>query len=149
MKGVLFFMPGWNSIPVFLTEMSSSRDEISCRQERVNNKRHSTIDRDDFAARRVSSRVSSRNEISRVSTLLNVLVPLSNMYRTPYFLVCAHLELLLTLPFFQTTTCLLIKNRSSERSFTVIKNCLTNFHFGKHQPGKFMLWQKKTSIHPW
>ena len=33
---------------VFLTEMSSSRDEISSRQKRVNSKRHFTIDRDDF-----------------------------------------------------------------------------------------------------
>ena len=44
----------------------SSRNEISSRQKRVNSKRHFTIDRDDF----VSRRVSSRDEISRVNTLL-------------------------------------------------------------------------------
>ena len=61
----LFFIPGWNFIHVFLTGMSSSRDEISSRQKRVNSKRHFTIDRDDF----VPGRVSSRDEISRVNTL--------------------------------------------------------------------------------
>ena len=44
----------------------SSRDEISSRQKRVNSKRHFTIDRDDF----IPGRVSSRDEISRVNTLL-------------------------------------------------------------------------------
>ena len=43
-----FFIPGWNFMPVFLTWMSSSQDEISSRQKRVNSKRHFTIDRDDF-----------------------------------------------------------------------------------------------------
>ena len=62
----LFFIPEWNFIPVFLTGMNSSPDEISSRQKRVNGKRHLTIDRDDFIPRRVSS----RDEISRVSTLL-------------------------------------------------------------------------------
>ena len=37
----------------------SSQDEILSRQKRVNNKRHFTIDRDDFI----------RDEISRVNTL--------------------------------------------------------------------------------
>ena len=72
----LFFIPGWNFIPVFLKGMSSSRDEISSRQKRVNSKRHFTIDRDDF----VSGRVSSRDEISRVNTLLNILVSSSFAY---------------------------------------------------------------------
>ena len=36
----LFLLPRWNFIPVFLTEMSSFRDEISSRQKRVNSKRH-------------------------------------------------------------------------------------------------------------
>ena len=44
----------------------SSRDEISSRQKRVNSKRHFTIDRDDFIPRQVSS----RDEISRVNTLV-------------------------------------------------------------------------------
>ena len=44
----LFFLPEWNFISVFLTGMSSSRDEISSRQKRVNSKRHFTTDRDDF-----------------------------------------------------------------------------------------------------
>ena len=44
----LFFIPGWNFVSVFLTGMSSSRDEISSRQKRVNSKRYLTIDRDDF-----------------------------------------------------------------------------------------------------
>ena len=61
----LFFIPGWNFIPAFLTEMSSSRDQISSRQKRVNRKRHLTINRDDF----IPGRVSSLDEISRVSTL--------------------------------------------------------------------------------
>ena len=59
----LFFMPGWNFIPAFLTRMSSSWGEILSRQERV--KRHFTIDRDDF----IPGRVSFRVEISRVNTL--------------------------------------------------------------------------------
>ena len=51
----LFFIPGGNFIPVFLTGMSSSRDEILSRQKRVNSKRHFTIDRDDFIPGRVST----------------------------------------------------------------------------------------------
>ena len=50
----------------------SSQDEISSREKRVNSKRHFTIDRDDF----IQGRVSSRDEISRVNTLL-VVDPLS------------------------------------------------------------------------
>ena len=50
----------------------SSQDEISSREKRVNSKRHFTIDRDDF----IHGRVSSRDEISRVNTLL-VVDPLS------------------------------------------------------------------------
>ena len=50
----LFFILGWNFIPVFLTGMSSSQDEISSRQKRVNSKWHFTINRDDFVPRRVS-----------------------------------------------------------------------------------------------
>ena len=46
--------------------MSLPRDEISSRQKRVNSKRHFTIDRDDFIPRQVSS----RDEISRVNTLV-------------------------------------------------------------------------------
>ena len=49
------------------------------------------------------------------------------MYPTPSFLVCAHLEILWTLHFLQTITCFLLKSKGSERSFTVINNCLTNF----------------------
>ena len=63
---LLFFIPEWNFILVFLTEMSSFRDEISSGQKRVNSRRHFTIDRDDF----IPTRVSSRDEILRVSTLL-------------------------------------------------------------------------------
>ena len=48
--------------------MSSSRDEISSRQKRVNSKRHFTIDRDHI----VPGRVLSRDEILRVNTLLTV-----------------------------------------------------------------------------
>ena len=62
---VLFFIPEWNFVPVFLTGISSSRYEISSRRKRVNSKRHFTIDRDEF----VPGRVSSRDEISRVNTL--------------------------------------------------------------------------------
>ena len=65
----LFFIPGWNFIPVFLTGMSSSGDEILSRQKRVNSKRHLIIDRDYF----IPGRVSSRDEISRVNTLLEYL----------------------------------------------------------------------------
>ena len=61
----LFFIPGWNFIPVVLRGMSSSWDEILSRQKRVNSKRHFTIDRDDF----IPGRVSSRDEISRVNTV--------------------------------------------------------------------------------
>ena len=56
-----FFHPGMKFHPCL-----SSRDEISSRQKRVNSKRHFTIDRDDF----IPGRVSSRDEISRVNTLL-------------------------------------------------------------------------------
>ena len=49
----------------------SSRDEISSRQKRENSKRHFTIDRDDF----IPGRVSSRDEILRVNTLLKVGFP--------------------------------------------------------------------------
>ena len=56
-----FFHPGMKSHPCL-----SSRDEISSRQKRVNSKRHFTIDRDDFIPRQVSS----RDEISRVNTLI-------------------------------------------------------------------------------
>ena len=45
----------------------SSQDETSSRQKRVNSKRHLTIDRVDF----IPERVSSRDEISRVNTLLD------------------------------------------------------------------------------
>ena len=60
-----FFILGWNFIPVFLTEMSSSRYEILSQQKRVNSKKHFTIDMVGF----VPGRVSSRDEISRVNTL--------------------------------------------------------------------------------
>ena len=43
-----FFIPGWNFVTVFWTGMSSSRDEVSSREKRVNSKRHFIIDRDDF-----------------------------------------------------------------------------------------------------
>ena len=56
-----FFHPGMKSHPCL-----SSRDEISSRQKRVNSKRYFTIDRDNF----ISGRVSSRDETSRVNTLL-------------------------------------------------------------------------------
>ena len=45
-----FFIPGWNFIPAFLG-MSSSQDEISSRQKRVNSKRLFTIDIDEFRPR--------------------------------------------------------------------------------------------------
>ena len=54
----------------------SSRDEISSRPKRVNSKRHFTIDRDDF----IRGRVSSRDEISRVNTLLRDQI---NVYNCP------------------------------------------------------------------
>ena len=60
-----FFIPEWNFIPVFLTEMSSSQDVISSREKCVNSKRHFPIDMDDF----ISGRVSFLDEISRVNTL--------------------------------------------------------------------------------
>ena len=44
------------------------RDEISSLQERVNSKRHFTIDRDDF----IPERFSFLDEISRVNTLIEV-----------------------------------------------------------------------------
>ena len=62
----LFLLPRRNFIRVILAGMSSFRDEISSRQKRVNIKRHFAIDRDDFILRRVSS----RDRISRVNTLL-------------------------------------------------------------------------------
>ena len=43
-----FFIPWWNLISVFLTGMSSLRDEISSWWKRVNSKRNFTINRDDF-----------------------------------------------------------------------------------------------------
>ena len=55
-----FFHPGMKFHPCL-----SSRDEISSRQERVNSKRHFTIDRDVF----ILGRVSSRDKISRINTL--------------------------------------------------------------------------------
>ena len=59
-------IPGWNFIRCLLTGMSSSRDEISSRQKRVNSKRHCTIGRNNF----IRGRVSSWVEILRVNTLL-------------------------------------------------------------------------------
>ena len=44
----LFFIPGGIFIPAILTGMSSSQDEVSSLQKRVNSKRHFTIDGDDF-----------------------------------------------------------------------------------------------------
>ena len=65
-----FFHPGMKFHPCL-----SSRDEISSRQKRLNSKRHFTIDRDDF----IAGRVSSRDAISRVNTLLlNVFVYFQN-----------------------------------------------------------------------
>ena len=52
-------------IPVFLTEISSSQDEISFRRKRVNSKRQFTIDRDDF----IPGRASSQDESSGVNNL--------------------------------------------------------------------------------
>ena len=51
-----FYHPGMNSHPVFLTGMTSTRDEISTQQKHVNSKRHFTIDRDNFISGRDSSR---------------------------------------------------------------------------------------------
>ena len=59
-----FFHPGMKFHPCL-----SSRDEILSRQKRVNSKRHFTIDRDDF----ILGRVSSRDEISRGNTLLEII----------------------------------------------------------------------------
>ena len=56
-----FFHPGMK-----FHRCLSSQDEISSRQKRVNCKRHFSIDKDDF----ILGRVSSRDEISRVNTLL-------------------------------------------------------------------------------
>ena len=61
----LFFIPGWNFIPAFLIGMSSSRDEISYLQKRVNSKKYFTIDRDIF----ILGWVSSRDDITQVNTL--------------------------------------------------------------------------------
>ena len=71
MSFFLFSILGWNFIPVFRSGIKShpclsSRDQISSRQKRVNSKRHFTIDRDDF----IPGWVSTRDEISRVNTLL-------------------------------------------------------------------------------
>ena len=71
---ILKFHPGTKCFHVFLNFFHprmifhpclSSQDEISSRPERVNSKRHFTIDRDDF----ILGRVSSRDEISHVNTL--------------------------------------------------------------------------------
>ena len=62
---ILKFHPGMKCLHVFFV-FFSSRNEISSRQKRVNSKRHFTIDRDDFIPRQVSS----RDEISRVNTLI-------------------------------------------------------------------------------
>ena len=71
---ILKFHPGMKCFHVFFNDFHpemkfhprlSSRDDISSRQERVNSKRHFTIDWDDF----ISRRVSSWDEISRVNTL--------------------------------------------------------------------------------
>ena len=59
-----FFHPGMK----FHLGMSSFWEEILFRQKRVNSERHFTIDRDNFIPRRVSS----RDEISRVNTLLTL-----------------------------------------------------------------------------
>ena len=62
-----FFFSSWDEISslYFLTGMSTSRNEISSRQKRVNSKRHFTIDRDNF----IPGRVLSRDKISLVNTL--------------------------------------------------------------------------------
>ena len=62
----LFFIPGGIFIPAFLMGMSSSRNEVSSLQKRVNSTRHFTIGGDDF----VLGRVSSRDEIWRANTLV-------------------------------------------------------------------------------
>ena len=49
----LFFIPGGIFISAFLTGMSSSRNEVSSLQKRVNSTRHFTIDGDDFVLGRV------------------------------------------------------------------------------------------------
>ena len=59
-----FFHPGMKSHPSL-----SSEDQISSRQKRVKSKRHFTIDRDNF----IPGRLSSRNEISSVNTLLVII----------------------------------------------------------------------------
>ena len=79
-----FFNPIMKFHPFFLTGVSSSRDEISSRQKHVNSKRHFNIDGDDF----VPGRVSSRNEISLVNTLLSNQKPLKGkltMYKKLYY----------------------------------------------------------------
>ena len=74
---ILKFHPGMKCLHIFFSFFHhglkshlcfSSPDEISSRQKRVNSKRHFTIDRDDF----IPGRVSSRDEISSVNTLLNI-----------------------------------------------------------------------------
>ena len=62
----LFFFPGWNFIPLVLTAMSSSQDEVSSRWKRVNSKRHFIKNRNNL----ILGRVSSQYEISYVNTLL-------------------------------------------------------------------------------
>ena len=62
---LFFFITGWIFISVFLTGMSSSRNEISSRQKYVNRKKHFTIDRDDF----ILGRISSQEEVSRIKTI--------------------------------------------------------------------------------
>ena len=62
---IVKFHSGMECLHVFYFFFSSG-DEISSRQKRVNSKRHSTIDRDDF----ILGRVSFQDEISYVNTLL-------------------------------------------------------------------------------
>ena len=59
-----FFHPGMKFHPCL-----SSRDEILSRQKLVNSKKHFTIGRDNF----ILGRVSSRDEISRGNTLLEII----------------------------------------------------------------------------
>ena len=82
---ILKFHPGMKRLHVFFSFFHprmkshpclSSQDEISSRQKRVNSKRHFTINRDDF----IRGRVSSRDEISRVNTLLRDQI---NVYNCP------------------------------------------------------------------
>ena len=59
-----FFHPGMKFHPCL-----SSRDEILSRQKLVNSKKHFTIGRDNF----ILGRVSSRDEISRGNTFLEII----------------------------------------------------------------------------